>query len=105
VMLLPPPPQWTVRQSAEVSNQMVSVERVLYYCNLEQEAPLHSAPGTGPPTHWPHAGAIEARAACATYRQDLKPVLQKLSFAVAGGEKVRGRRDPLIGLWGQGVPR
>jgi ATP-binding cassette subfamily C (CFTR/MRP) protein 4 len=45
VLLLSGMFQWGVRQSAEVENQMVSVERIMDYTKLEPEAPLESAEG------------------------------------------------------------
>jgi len=50
--------QWGVRQSAEVSNQMISVERILDYWKLDQEAELESEPDYKPPDNWPTNGQI-----------------------------------------------
>jgi len=37
--------RWVIRQSAELENQMTSVERVIEYSNVPQEPALESHPG------------------------------------------------------------
>lgn len=47
------------RRYAQVENQMVSVERVLGYCRVPQEASLESEPACKPADGWPAKGDIE----------------------------------------------
>ncbi|CAM9967371.1 unnamed protein product, partial [Ectocarpus sp. 12 AP-2014] len=80
--------QWSVRQSAEVENQMVSAERVLGYCRVPQEANLESEPGCKPADGWPAKGDIEVRDMSMRYREDLPPVLKGLTLSIKGGSRV-----------------
>ncbi|XP_060989161.1 ATP-binding cassette sub-family C member 4-like isoform X1 [Dama dama] len=48
--------QWCVRQSAEVENMMISVERVIEYTDLEKEVLWKYI--YRPPPSWPHGGEI-----------------------------------------------
>lgn len=75
--------QWAVRQTAEAENHMTAVERMLGYCELEQERPATAAEGGGqPPPGWPASAALEFRGVTARYRPGLEPVLRDLSFTV-----------------------
>lgn len=78
--------QFTVRQLAEVENNMNSTERIHYYgSNLEQEAPLHTVEVR--PT-WPEKGEIVFEDVQMRYREGLPLVLQGLSMHVRGGERI-----------------
>ncbi|KAJ4480031.1 ABC transporter [Lentinula aciculospora] len=79
---------WLVRQSAEVENDMNSVERVVYYAEeIEQEA-AHELPDTKPPSPWPSQGHVEFRDVVLKYRPELPPVLKGISMNIKGGEKI-----------------
>ncbi|KAF8332585.1 P-loop containing nucleoside triphosphate hydrolase protein [Cantharellus anzutake] len=79
---------WLVRQTAEVENNMNSVERVLHYANeLEQEAP-HFIEATKPLPEWPSRGEIKFKDVVMSYRPGLPPVLKGLSLNVKEGEHV-----------------
>lgn len=78
--------QWGVRQSAEVENQMTSVERILEYSRLESEAELESA--TKPALDWPQEGRIQLKDVYMTYENSPKPTLINLNCIIRGGEKV-----------------
>jgi len=79
--------QWTVRQSAEIVNQMISVERVAGYTQLPSEAPLITEADARHPT-WPSKGSLQCKNLQVRYRQDLPPALKQISFEVAGGERI-----------------
>ncbi|KAJ5980294.1 hypothetical protein N7481_007592 [Penicillium waksmanii] len=78
--------QFTVRQLAEVENNMNATERVHYYgTELEEEAPLHL---TEVSSSWPEKGRIVFDDAKMRYRDGLPLVLQGLSMDVRGGERI-----------------
>ncbi|KAK3063998.1 ATP-binding cassette transporter yor1, partial [Teratosphaeriaceae sp. CCFEE 6253] len=78
--------QFTVRQLAEVENNMNSTERIHYYgTELEEEAPLHL--GEVRPT-WPEKGEIVFENVEMRYRAGLPLVLKGLNMHVKGGERI-----------------
>jgi ATP-binding cassette, subfamily C (CFTR/MRP), member 4 len=81
--------QWCIRQSAEVVNQMVSVERVMGYAAIEPEAPLTTPEdATCVATGWPSRGSIEVRNVAIRYRQTLPRALDGVSFSIPAGARV-----------------
>ncbi|CAI9635119.1 multidrug resistance-associated protein 5 [Alternaria burnsii] len=78
--------QFTVRQLAEVENNMNSTERIHHYgSQLEEEAPLHM--GEVRPT-WPEHGEIVFDNVEMRYRDGLPLVLKGLSMHVRAGERI-----------------
>ncbi|ODN02105.1 Multidrug resistance-associated protein 4 [Orchesella cincta] len=78
--------QWGVRQSAECENQMVSVERVNEYAELEPEASLESKPGLKPPPSWPSKGEVVFKNLVMRYGND-SPVLKNITCVFKSQEK------------------
>ncbi|NP_596902.1 ATP-binding cassette subfamily C member 4 [Rattus norvegicus] len=78
--------QWSVRQSAEVENMMISVERVIEYTDLEKEAPWECR--KRPPPGWPHEGVIVFDNVNFTYSLDGPLVLKHLTALIKSREKV-----------------
>ena len=77
-----------VRQSAEVENNMNSVERIAYYANeIEQEAP-HDIPKAKPPAPWPSEGRVVLKDVVLKYRPELPEVLKGISMTIQAGEKI-----------------
>ncbi|XP_011702530.1 PREDICTED: probable multidrug resistance-associated protein lethal(2)03659 [Wasmannia auropunctata] len=80
--------QWGMRQSAELENQMTSVERILEYSKMDSEPPLESAPGKKPKSDWPQEGRIEFKNVFLRYAPLEPPVLKNLSFVIFPREKI-----------------
>jgi len=92
--------QWGMRQSAEVANQMMAVERVLEYIQLEPEPNLKdrgmflkkenqnlALPAKVSNT-WPEDGHIQFKDVYMRYMENGEPVLKGLNLVILSGEKV-----------------
>merc|ERR1739838_154817 len=77
---------WMVRMTSEMESNIVAVERIEEYTNVEQEAPYHTS--AEPPANWPVDGKVEFRNYSTRYRPELDLVVKNISFTVEGGEKV-----------------
>ncbi|KIO14761.1 hypothetical protein M404DRAFT_118392 [Pisolithus tinctorius Marx 270] len=81
---------FVTRQTADVENNLNSVERMVQYTKEEtvpQEAP-HEKPDAKPPADWPRKGAIEFKDVQMSYRPGLPNVLHGISLSIQGGEKI-----------------
>ena len=79
--------QWCIRQSAEVVNLMVAVERVLAFRDLPSEAALENA-FDNDVKGWPEKGEIDVNDLCVRYRKGLPLSLCGISFKIEGGTRV-----------------
>ena len=75
-----------VRQSAEVTNQMVSVERINEFGNLSQEPPLKTLVDEEN-EHWPMDGSTTVKNLRARYRLNLPYCLDNVTFSIASGTR------------------
>eukprot|EP00111_Clytia_hemisphaerica_P004457 TCONS_00012747-protein len=86
VMILPGLFQWAIRQSTEVSNLMVAVERVREYSQLEAEEDVGNNEKI--PKGWPSRASITASKASFQYHHTLPAVLKQVNFEIKEGEKI-----------------
>ncbi|KAF5396830.1 hypothetical protein PHET_10038, partial [Paragonimus heterotremus] len=89
--------QWCVRQSAEVENQMVSVERTVEYMDLEPE--VTQPPVIAPPEGWPNHGKIVFDRLWLRYQTGDTWALKDITLEIRPGLKVRGGNCGSYGGW------
>ncbi|XP_043748469.1 ATP-binding cassette sub-family C member 4-like isoform X1 [Cervus elaphus] len=77
--------QWCVRQSVEVENMMISVERVIEYTDLVKEAPWELE--YRPPPSWPNKGVISFNYVNFRHKSDGPLVLRNMYADIYSGQK------------------
>lgn len=80
--------KWGMRQTAELENQMTSVERVYEYANIEPEPPTESEDQHRPPKNWPTRGAITFDSLSMRYTKTSDCVLKGLTLDIHHKEKI-----------------
>jgi multidrug resistance-associated protein (MRP) len=78
---------FAVRQVSELETNIVSVERLKEYTEVESEAPWRIE-GKSPPDGWPQQGRIEFRGYSTRYRTGLELVVRNINAFVKPGEKI-----------------
>ncbi|KAF5307820.1 hypothetical protein FQR65_LT06692 [Abscondita terminalis] len=76
--------QWGVRQSAELENNMTSVERILEYNLIEHEPQLERKA----PEYWPRLAEIKFVDVSFKYNSKNSPVLKNINFTIKPLEKI-----------------
>ena len=75
-----------VKQQSELETNIVAVERIKEYTEVEPEAEWES--NNSPPKDWPSSGFVEFQNYGMRYRKGLDLVLKSIDANVKGGEKV-----------------
>lgn len=76
--------EYGIRESTELENQMISVERIVEYSAVESEAPLESDEKKVPSKHWPTSANIEFKGLSLRYSENSPQILRNLSFQING---------------------
>lgn len=88
IMMLVGMTQWGIRQSSELENQMVSVERILNYAELPSEDESGHRVKTQPTTEWPSKGELTFEKLSLFYGDDGKAAIRNLNFHIKSQEKI-----------------
>ncbi|CAG2102675.1 unnamed protein product, partial [Medioppia subpectinata] len=79
---------WALKNTADLETEMVCVERVREYSELDSEKSWQSTDAYKPSDDWPTSSSIDFINYSASYRPGLEPVLKELNFRIESGEKV-----------------
>lgn len=74
--------QWGMRQTAELENQMTSVERVMEYAEQPSEPPMETIPKLRPDPQWPQDGKIQFTNFSLKYSEDGKTILRDINMVI-----------------------
>ncbi|XP_053524633.1 ATP-binding cassette sub-family C member 2-like, partial [Artibeus jamaicensis] len=77
---------WLVRMTSEVETNIVAVERITEYINVENEAPWVT--DKRPPAGWPSKGEIQFNNYQVRYRPELDLVLKGITCNIKSQEKI-----------------
>ncbi|CAI9177984.1 unnamed protein product [Rangifer tarandus platyrhynchus] len=77
---------WLVRMTSEIETNIVAVERITEYINVENEAPWVT--DKRPPEGWPSKGEIQFSNYQVRYRPELDLVLRGITCDIKGTEKI-----------------
>jgi len=80
--------QFGIRQTSELENQMISVERILEYTELPSEEDGGSAVKVVKTKEWPHDGDVEFEKVSLFYNDQDKPAINDVSFKIKPKEKI-----------------
>ena len=72
---------WLVRMATETETNMVSVERVIQYTQIQVESPP-IIENSRPPANWPSHGRVTFNNVKMRYREGLEPVLKGISLEI-----------------------
>lgn len=76
-----------MHQTAEMENELTSVERIIEYTKVPSEPPLESEDKHTPANDWPQLGCIEFKSLNFWYDESGARILRNLTFQIAA--KVR----------------
>lgn len=80
--------QWGMRQTAELENNMTSVERVMEYINLKTETEPKTGGKIPDLSNWAKRGEIEFHDLSLKYSEESHQILKSLNLKINSGEKI-----------------